>query len=249
MLEAFLFEEACRLEQTGPLLVQAKSFLQGKRVFSFPRIDTLRRLIVRQRQQAREQIYARITSGTHPERPEKLDALLVAGANRLTAFHALKQPPGRPSPAAMLRLTDKLERIRGTGILSLDLTWLNNNYQRSLPAMPSAVRLTECALYRLEHRYAVLVCFLWQVYRDTIDYMVDMHDKLITGVYNRAQEEIDEETPQTAPLIRRTSGHLQNGGQDLLDEHYRRSRPAATLFDQVDPGRGGQANGEQLRPG
>jgi AbrB family looped-hinge helix DNA binding protein len=35
-----------------------------------------------------------------------------------------------------------------------------------------------------EHRYGVLACFLWQVYRDTIDYLVDMHDKLMTGVYN-----------------------------------------------------------------
>ncbi|MGH9858254.1 MAG: DUF4158 domain-containing protein, partial [Acidobacteriota bacterium] len=30
LLEKFLFEEACRLEQTGPLLVQAKQFLKEK---------------------------------------------------------------------------------------------------------------------------------------------------------------------------------------------------------------------------
>ena len=44
MLEEFLFEEACRLEQTGPLLVQAKQFLKEAGIL-FPADDTLRRLI------------------------------------------------------------------------------------------------------------------------------------------------------------------------------------------------------------
>jgi hypothetical protein len=55
LLEAFLFEEACRLEQTGPLLVQAKSFLKENGIL-FPADSTLRRLIAGQRQQAREHI-------------------------------------------------------------------------------------------------------------------------------------------------------------------------------------------------
>ena len=114
MLEAFLFEEACRLEQTGPLLVRAKSFLQENGIL-FPADSTLRRLIAGQRQQAREHIFRRITDGLTPELTEKLDALLVAGDKRLTPFQTLKQPPGRPSPTAILRLTDKLEQIQETG--------------------------------------------------------------------------------------------------------------------------------------
>lgn len=131
LLEAFLFEEACRLEQTGPLLVQAKSFLKENGIL-FPADSTLRRLIAAQRQQARDHIFTRMTEGLSPDLQEKLDALLVGGDNRLTPLQTLKQPPGRPSPTAVLRLTDKLEQIQGTGILALDLAWLNNNYQRTL---------------------------------------------------------------------------------------------------------------------
>src|SRR5690606_10230993 len=53
ILETFLFEEACRLEQTGPLLMRAKSFLRENNIL-FPADSSLRRLIARQRQRARE---------------------------------------------------------------------------------------------------------------------------------------------------------------------------------------------------
>lgn len=131
LLEAFLFKEAGRLEQTGPLLVLARQFLKEEAIL-FPAKDTLQRLIARQRQKAREYIYARVSAGLNGDFVVHLEALLVAGDNRLTPFQALKNPPGRASPAAMLRLAEKLASIEKTGLLHVDLAWLNNNYQRSL---------------------------------------------------------------------------------------------------------------------
>ncbi len=43
---------------------------------------------------------------------ERLDGLLTAGDNRLTPFQTLKQPPGKASPRAVLRLAAKLELIQ-----------------------------------------------------------------------------------------------------------------------------------------
>jgi hypothetical protein len=160
LLETFLFEEACRLEQTGPLLMQAKSFLQENNML-FPADNSLRRLIAKQRQRAREHIYQRVMDGLTPELTDKLNALLTAGANRLTPFQSLKQPPGRPSPAALLRLTDKLDQIRSTGILSLDLSWLNNNYQRMLARYARRCSADRLRDLQAKRRYGVLACFLW----------------------------------------------------------------------------------------
>jgi TnpA family transposase len=88
-LEAHLFSEACRLEQTGPLLVKAKHFLQENGIL-FPADGALRRLIGAQRRLAREYIYGRIATSLSDELREKLDALLLAGGNRLTPFQSLK---------------------------------------------------------------------------------------------------------------------------------------------------------------
>ncbi|MGA8654518.1 MAG: hypothetical protein WB586_00075 [Chthoniobacterales bacterium] len=54
----------------------------------------------------------------------------------------------------------------------------------------SVTRLRELAESR---RRAALVCFLWQSYRDAVDQMVDMFDKLLTRAHTQAQNELDEQ--------------------------------------------------------
>lgn len=74
-LAEFLFNEACRLEQTGPLLTLAKIFLREQTIL-YPGDDVLRRLVVKQRQAARGHIYKRITNSLSESIIEKLDGLL-----------------------------------------------------------------------------------------------------------------------------------------------------------------------------
>lgn len=52
ILDAYLFNEACRMEQKGPLLNQAKRFLDEQSIL-FPSNEVPRRLVVKQRQAAR----------------------------------------------------------------------------------------------------------------------------------------------------------------------------------------------------
>lgn len=232
LLNTFLFDEACRLEQIGPLLMQAKQFLKETGVL-FPADDTLRRLIVTQRQAAREHIFSRITNSLYSELRNKLDDFLVAGKKRLTPFHWLKQPPGRPAPKAMLRLAEKLEQIQATGVLAVDLSWLNNNYQRFLSRYARRCSADRLRNLQADHRCAVLVCFLWQVYQDTVDHMIDMHHKLMTTVYKRAQEDIDEQTRKQRQMIRSSLSTLHTLGQIILDESIHDETLRQALFSQV----------------
>ncbi len=123
----------------------------------------------------------------------KLDELLLTDENRFSKLQQLKRPPSVPSAQALLALTRKLKTIKEAQVLAIDRTWLNNNYQRSL-----ANYVHRCSVYQLRtlqpaHRYAALVCFLWKVSRDTIDYMVDMNSKLMTKLYTKAEHQFDTE--------------------------------------------------------
>ena len=233
LLEAFLFEEAGRLEQTGPLLVRARQFLKEEAIL-FPAKDTLQRLIARQRQKAREYIYARVSAGLDGDFVVHLEALLVAGDNRLTPFQALKNPPGRASPAAMLRLAEKLASIEKTGLLHVDLAWLNNNYQRSLARYAWRCSADRMRRLKTEHRHAALVCFLGQVYRDTLDYMIDMHHKLLLRISQRAQKEMDDQTRKQRRMIRSSLATLHTLSLVLLDENISDGELRRTLFERVD---------------
>ena len=116
-----------------------------------------------------------------------MDVLLDVEDNTVSLLQQLKAPPGKSSAPAMKRLSLNIAIIEGTGVLNLDLSWLNNNYQRAL-----AQYVRKCSAYRLRelepfHRYAAMVCFLWQTYRDTIDFAIEMQDKLILKVEKQAK--------------------------------------------------------------
>ena len=97
----------------------------------------------------------------------------------------------RPRPAcrpqAVSRLTAKLDCIQTTGVLALDLTWLNNNLQKALARHAAQASVQRLRLLDAPQRYTVLVCFLMQTYHETLDQLVEMYDKLITATYRRAQ--------------------------------------------------------------
>lgn len=233
-LNQFLFDEACRLEQTSALLTKAEHFLQEQKILC-PAQDTLVRLIVHQREQSRQHIYQRIIDSLTLDQQGNLDKLIEVDKRRLAPLQALKEAPKRASPSAMLHLLEKLDAIEKTGVLTLDLVWLNNNYQRSLTRYVkrcSANRLRELQVPR---RYAVLVCFLWQTYRDTIDYAVDMHDKIMTSVYRQAEKEIDEYARTQRRSLRESLSTLKTVSQVILDDAIDDQDLRNELFRKVTP--------------
>ncbi len=232
-LERFLFEEACRLEQTNALMARAKQFLRDQSILQ-PAEHTLRRYIITQRQMAREHIYERVAESLSGPLRERLDDLLEVKRGNVSPFQSLKQPPKQASPKAMMHLIDKLEQIETTGLLSIDLSWLNNNYQRSLTHYArrcSANRLRQLLPAR---RYAVLACFLWQTYQDTIDHMVDMHDKIMTGVFSRAETQIDEEMRKQRKVLQASLDSFRTISRVLLDETVKDHALRAVIFGQVN---------------
>jgi len=129
----FIFTEAQRIEHTSILLIKVEKFLKENLIL-MPARDTLARLIIKQRQKAkaRQFIYDTMLSNLTEEQCASLDGLLKADESRLSPLQHLKQPPAQPSPNALITLTKKLELIQTIGLSTLDMDWLNNNYQRSL---------------------------------------------------------------------------------------------------------------------
>ena len=233
-IEAFVFRESYSLEQTGALAARLRDFLKQNQILE-PSQDTIQRLIQTQREAARTAIYGQIYQALSDEVRQPLNALLETDDTPYSPLHFLKQPPGNPSPAAFNKLADKLERIERTGILTMDMTWLNNNFQRTL-----ARYARQCSLYRLrrlkeERRYAVLVCFLHQLYRDTLDAVVQMYDKLINKVYNRADNEINAYLKKRRRQVRVSLSHYKKILDILLNEEVEQDAVRPTIYDQIAP--------------
>lgn len=103
-----------------------------------------------------------------------------------------------------MKLTGKLERIKGTGVLGTDLSWLNNNFQRSLTRYAKQCDANRLRELEPGHRYATMTCFLLQFYHDTVDHLMDMFDKLINKIYTRAQKDVDTHQKSQPKNIRQS---------------------------------------------
>ena len=225
-LKQYIFEQSCRLEQTSALYSLIEQYLRDHNIIQAAD-STLQRIIGEQRRLAQHYIYERITNSLSKENQQKLDGLLEVEEGTVSFLQQLKAVPRSPSPGALLELTSKLDQIISTDVLNVDLSWLNNNYQRVLTNYVqrlSAYRLREIMP---SHRYAAITCFLRQTYSDTIDQIIDMYDKLLNKVYNWAQEDLDESVKQKRKLIQRVLVMFATVGEVLLnkdvsDDHIRK---------------------------
>jgi len=228
-----LFEKAQQIEQMTLLLAEAKVFLRHHNILQ-PSEYKLERLIIRYREKARKFIFTKLNQELNEEVKTKFDQLLQIDQSRQSKLQKLKRPPRKPSPKSILLLTQKLEIIKDTGVLEVDLAWLNNNYQRSLSKYVyrcSADRLREL---QPAHRYTAIVCFLWQTSLDTVDYIIDMHAKLITKLYTQAEHQIDEEMQKKRKNIKTSLSMLKTIGSVLLDDAVSDNKLRAVIFTQVD---------------
>jgi hypothetical protein len=133
----------------------------------------------------------------------------------------------------MLALVGKLKVIEATGVLGVDLLWLNGNYQRALfhqVRKSSVARLREIAASR---RRAALVCFLWQSYRDAVDQAVDMFDKLLIRAQTQAQNELDEQLSRQRQTIQVSLAALRSLSRIILDDSIPDGELRTQLFAAV----------------
>ena len=231
-LEAFIFEEAFRFNQNAVLVARAREFLRER--ILLPAESTLARIVGRQRRRAQGQIFAKVMATTSDELACTLDdLLLVEPGQSVSALQSIKAQPNKPSVEAMLSVTSKLAVIEATGILAIDLCWLNSNLQRAMfhhVRKSSVDRLRRLAQPR---RHAALVCFLWQSYRDTVDQAVDMFDKLLLKTHTRAQNELDEQMRSQRQKIRRSLATLKTLAEIILDDSVTNDELRSQVFEQV----------------
>lgn len=232
-LEAFVFEAATRLEQNATLRKRAEEFLVEQRILRAAG-STVIRIVGEQRQRARDHIFGRVAEAIPADVVQKLEQLLVvAEGETVSPLQAIKANPGQPSVASMHVALRKLKSIEDTGVLALDLSWLNTNYQRALfhkVRKSSAHRLRDV---KEPVRHAALACFLRQSYGDAVDQAVLMFSKLLTKMETKASAALDEAMREERKSIRRGLAALAVLGPLLLDETIPETEIRERFFEAI----------------
>jgi TnpA family transposase len=232
-LETFLFEQACRLERSAALDQRAHEFLKENSILR-PGQSTLLRIIGEQRRLAREHIFEKVATELSFDLRRTLEDLLqVKEPEKVSELQKIKTNPSKPSVDGMLALLHKLEVIEATGVLGVDLSWLNANYQRALFHQVRKATAARLRKLSLPHRHAALVCFLWQSYRDVVDQSVDMFDKLLTRAQTHAENDLAEQMHRQRKAIRGSLATLKRLGELILDDAVGDAELRSRLFESV----------------
>ena len=184
-----------------------------------PAQDTLERIIVTQRDRAKKEITKKIANRLNDSTKEALDKLLKKKkGDRFSSLQSLKRDPRKPSPSAMLQLIGKLEKIELTGILNIDIQDVNYNYQKLLSKIVDKYDANRIINLDPNKMYSAMTCYLWHLYRDTIDFVVDMHDKIMTKISSKAEREIDTQIKSKRRAIKKSFSILKDFSDVLFDE-------------------------------
>ena len=219
-LMGHLAGEARHLERADGLVASAEAYLREARVL-LPAVSTVRRLVGEIRADAAGEAERRIEQELPASVKRELQALLdvevEAGRERgLSALQSLKEPPGPTSPNALVAETKKLELIRASGALDVDLSWLRPSLTKALARRvrySSAYRLRELGPAR---RYASLLAFLQDAHADTVDHVVDLQAKLVTQAYGRAERSITDAQVKERSSTRRLLRSYRRIGRVVL---------------------------------
>ena len=183
----------------------------------------LRRAVGAARHKARALLTQRMTESLSAPMRDRLDELVAVGDDHPhSPLHGIKTGASSPSVGGMKRLLARLESIEVTGVLDIDVSWVNGNYQRILyqrilfhsVRTASADRVREMAAAR---RHLALVCFLHQAWRDTLDQAVDMYGKLLDRNRKLVDERLDDMLKAQRHAVDRIVQRYRRLGAVLLD--------------------------------
>ena len=213
----WLLERA--LEHDRPtLLLQllCERFLSEKLVR--PGFSVVERMVATARNSAEEEIFRRVEVIIDDVLAEELDELLQAEQpNRPTPVAALRQSATSNSPKTILAGLNKLAKLQKWQVGSWNLSSVNPNRRKQLAQI--GFRSTAQALSRMNktRRYPILLTFLAQLSEEVLDELVEIFDRLLAAMTNRADRKLVEIRQEIALLAGDKIKLLQELVRILID--------------------------------
>jgi TnpA family transposase len=166
-----------------------------------PGRTTVRDLITSAREAAFQSAYGTLTSGLTSEQEEQIESLLATPSpepqptdvptNR-SRFEQFKTVARKESPEALLVLTNQLSRIRSLGLTGLPaLADVHPATRRLLAGWGYRYNVWHLRRFPAAKLNAIVICFLQAARAETTDAIIEMQDKLITSIHNKARKRYD----------------------------------------------------------
>lgn len=217
MVFATASEVATSTDRCDAIVAAMVERLRGAGVV-LPLAAVLERIALVARAEARRQAFARLGRDLIPEQVERLDALLrIGGTPTRSPLAWIRDWPEAPGAGNLKAIVERLDHVRGLGIEA--------ERARRIHASRYAVIAREAAIMTAQHltrledrrRLATLVAFAIEMEVALTDAAILMVEKMVGGMFRRADRTRSERLIDQARLFRDTAHLHIRLGRTLLD--------------------------------
>jgi hypothetical protein len=201
-LLAHLLSQAAAMPRSQPLYAETCRWLLEQRIMR-PGHTMLRDMVGTAKEAALQQVYTQLDDALSDKQQQVLDELprvppaadtstapMTTSRSRMKQFKLL---PRRESPAVVVALTTRLSQIQAAGLSDLPVLQQVHPATRALLASWGRhYDVWSLRRFAAAKRYSAVLCFLQAAVAETLDSLVEMQDKLITRIHNKARRRREE---------------------------------------------------------
>lgn len=192
-------------------------FLRSKSIL-LPSIEVIERICAEALSRATKQIYKSLNAPLTEEHRNKLDALIrINDKNNTSTLIWLRQTPAAPNPKHIL---EHIERLKVIDDMALPADIEHSVHRnRLLKLAREGCQMTAQHLRDFENRrrYATLVAVILETRATIIDEIINLHDRIIGTLLNRAKRNHENEFQKSGKEINQKVNLFWRIGNALLD--------------------------------
>lgn len=218
--------------QTDKGIVLADALIESLRSQSIllPPINVIESICAEAITRATRRIHRALTAPLSEAHLQKLDTLLtVKKDSKITTLAWLRQPPGASSSRHVLEHLARLNTIRDFGIPAGLGKAIHQNRLLKLAREGRQMTAQDLGKFEPKRRYATLVALLLETQATIIDETIDLHDRIIGALFNRAKHAHEQEFHQSGKAINEKVRLYWRIGNALLDARKSGGDPFAAI--------------------
>ena len=196
-----------------------------------PGPSTLERLIGTICAQTHHSLFEQLASRLSPGMQHAFDTLLQARPGETqSTLAALQQYPPEATAMALKTYIDRYHVVHDLGLAQLDLSDMRPGIIEHLARLTRRYDVRALRRFPAPRRYALVLCFLVEMEKSLLDYVVAMHDQLLTTKCREARHVYEERLRTLRRRVRPGVATLIATGESLLHPDCPPDTTLAALF-------------------
>ncbi|EJE7372439.1 Tn3-like element TnEc1 family transposase, partial [Shigella dysenteriae] len=213
-----LLPMATRTDKGIRLAEEMLAYLRQNKVM-FPAIDVVERTCAEAMAGGDKIVFQTLNAPLTSAHREALDRLLESSDNQPSRLTWILQPPGKINGKNVLQHIDRLNSIESLALPEgIDRT-IHQNRLLKLAREGRKMSSRDLTRFSAARRHAILVCVLEDARATLTDEIIELHERILNSLFNKAKKTQAERLQQTGRLIQLKLKQYIDIGQALSEAH------------------------------